>query len=192
LEQAKKLASNDQGAARLRFVEGNYTKTSFPSAAYDGLYAIESACHDAGYDKEGFVREAARLLKPGHHLVLADGFIKGTQPMNPLLRWCYQKVCRNWALDTFAEIDLFLASLKKNGFEVLAVEDASWRIAPSVLHIPSVTLRFLFRQLIQTRLRLTRVRWGHLLACVLSPLVGMARSRFGYYLITARKIAARP
>jgi hypothetical protein len=127
------------------------------------------------------------VLKPGGHLSLADGFLKGTQRMNPLLRWCCGVVCRNWALETFAELGQFVAGLKRNGFETVRVEDLSWRIAPSVMHIPWVTARFLVARLLRERLRLNRVRWGHILACLLAPLIGMARTRFGYYLITARK-----
>jgi hypothetical protein len=107
--------------------------------------------------------------------------------MNPLLRWCYQKVTRNWAVDDFAEIELFTTALSDLGFEQVEVRDISYRIAPSVAHIPFVTIRFLLRELFQHGLRLNRVRWGHIVACVLSPIVGMARTRFGYYLITARK-----
>jgi hypothetical protein len=43
------------------------------------------------------------------------------------------------------------------------------------------------RQLFETRLRLNKVRWGHILACLLSPVIGLARLRFGYYLIAATK-----
>lgn len=187
IEQARRLTPPDQQPARVTFRRGDYTASEFPKAHFDGAYALESACHDRGFDKAGFIREAARILKSDRRLVIADGFIKGTQPMNPLLGWCFRRVCDNWALETFAEIDQFLACLASNGFEIERVEDASWRIAPSVMHIPWVTLRFLFRQLLETRLRLNRVRWGHILACVLSPIVGMARNRFGYYVITARR-----
>lgn len=109
--------------------------------------------------------------------------------MNPLLKWAFTKVCRNWALENFAEIACFLKCLEEEGFIIERIEDASYRIAPSVAHIPWVTARFLILQLVKNRLRLGRVRWGHLLACVLSPVVGMARARFGYYLITARKLS---
>lgn len=187
IEQAKRLTALEYLDSRVRYLQGDYTASDFKSEQFDGAYALESACHDRGYAKAAFVREAARVLKPGHRLVVADGFIKGTQPMNPLLRWCYRRVCDNWALETFAEIEQFRACLEANRFEIENIEDASWRIAPSVMHIPWVTLRFLFQQLFETRLRLNRVRWGHILACVLSPIVGMARNRFGYYLITARK-----
>ena len=189
VEQARELARQQGIDGRFRFLQQDYTATAFADASYDGAYAIESACHADGYAKADFLREAARILKPGRRLVVADGFILGTRPMNPLLRWCYERVCANWAVDTFAEIRHFSDSLEEHGFEILRVQDASWRIAPSVLHIPWVTARFLWRELRQNRLRMNRVRWGHIVACVLSPIVGMARTRFRYYLITARKRA---
>ena len=187
IEQAEQLTSPALLHHRVKFHQGDYTASAFPSDHFDGIYALESACHDAGFAKEGFIQEAARILKPGQRLVVADGFIKGTGPMNPLLRWCYLRVCDNWALETFAEIAVFVAVLKRNGFAEIKIEDASFRIAPSVMHIPWVTLRFLVRQLFETRLRLNKVRWGHVVACLLSPVIGLARLRFGYYLITATK-----
>ena len=187
VEQARQLAARQGVAERVRFFEADYTAAPLPAGSYDGIFAIESACHAAGYAKEDFIREAARLLAPGRRLVVADGFVKGTEAMNPLLRWCYHKVCANWALETFAEIHYFTGALAEHGFEDIQVEDLSWRIAPSVMHIPWVTARFLGKELIEERLRMSRVRWGHILACVLSPIVGTARTRFGYYLVTARK-----
>lgn len=188
----RRLAAARGLDGRVRFVQGDYTASPLADAAYDGVYAIESACHASGLAKEGFVREAARLVKPGRRLALADGFLKGDGPMNPLLRWAFERVCSNWALETFAEIGHFTRCLERHGFEDVRVNDASWRIAPSVMHIPWVTLRFLARELAASRLKMGRVRWGHIRACVLSPIVGMARRRFGYFLVSARKREAQP
>ena len=109
--------------------------------------------------------------------------------MSPVLRFGYEKVSRNWAVETFAELSPFVASLRQNGFRDITVEDISLCIAPSVMHVPLATLRFLASELWRSKLRLGRVRWGHLLACVLSPAVGMARSRFSYCIVTAKRAA---
>lgn len=185
--QARRLAAKQGIDGRLRFVSADFTSTPFPDRAFDGVYAIESACHDAGLAKEGFIREAARVLVPGARLSLADGFLKGSQPLGWPLSRLFGMVCRDWALATFAEIGTFTRCLEANGFEDLQVEEISLRIAPSVAHIPWVTARFLWRELRTHGLRLGSVRWGHLRACVLSPLIGLARHRFGYFLVSAKK-----
>ncbi len=113
--------------------------------------------------------------------------MRGTGPMNPLLRFCYERVARNWAVETFAELSQFVNALRAEGFRDVVVENASFRIAPSVMHVPAATVRFLGRELRKSGLRLGRVRWGHLIACLLAPFVGMVRNRFRYCLITATR-----
>jgi ubiquinone/menaquinone biosynthesis C-methylase UbiE len=189
---ARELAVEEGAGARVQFVQADYTNTPWPDGAYDGAYAIESACHAAGADKAAVILEAARILKPGARFVVADGFLKHGRPMLPWFRWCYRKVCRNWAVEDFAQLEPFVEALRDSGFEQIRVEEISYRIAPSVMHVPTVTTRFLLRELFRGGWRLGSVRWGHLLACVLSPIVGMARSRFGYYLIAAAKMGRPP
>lgn len=185
--RAQHLAGLEGVDDSVSFVHCDYAAAPFRDAAYDGAYAIESACHAAGSDKSEFVREAARLLQPGARLFVADGFLKRSDPMPYLFGLCYASVCRNWAVEEFPQLNDFTAALEASGFKDIKVEDASYRIAPSVLHIPFVTARFLLRELFRTRLRLGAVRWGHILACVLSPILGAARSRFGYFFVSASK-----
>lgn len=187
VRKARELTEATGLADRARVHQQSYTATDFPAASFDGAYAIESACHAEGLDKRAFIEEAARVLKPGSSLAVADGFFKGRPPRGPFLTWVTRVVSSNWAVETFAEIGSFTEALREAGFHDIEVEDICWRIAPSVLHVPRVTLAFLLRRLIEERLRLSRLRWGHLLACVLSPVLGMARSRFGYFIVSAKK-----
>lgn len=183
VEYARHLTAEAGIDGRLRFSVNDYTASSFETASFDGGFAIESSCHATGADKTDFVREAARILKPGARLVVADGFLK-REPLPWPLSWILEVVCRNWAVTRFANFDAFCAALRDNGFRILEARDISFRVAPSALHVPWVTLRFVMASLFQ---RVSSVRWGHVLASFLSPLVGAARPYFSYCLIVAER-----
>jgi MPBQ/MSBQ methyltransferase len=186
VELARAAARRHGVDARAAFHVMDYTATRFPDGAFDGAMAIESSCHAAGADKGAFVGEVARLLAPGGRLVVADGFLKRDRPRGPA-RWAIDAVARNWAVPEFARIDAFERALAQAGFTDIRVEEISWRLAPSVAHIPFVTARVLLRYLLRGDLRIGRVRWGHVLGSALAPIVGLMRRRFGYFLISARK-----
>ncbi len=186
IEQARRLTQDQGLTERVAFVNADYTASPFPSQSFDGAYALESACYAAGRDKAPFLREAHRLLKPGRRLLIADGFLKDEKPLNPILRRCYRKVCDCWSLDTFAVLPLFLARMEHLGFRDIQVEEISWNIAPSVLHVPWVTFRFLCRQVF-SKTKMTRKRWDNVIAPMLGIAVGLARRRYGYFLISASR-----
>src|ERR1044072_7231714 len=94
---------------------------------------------------------------------------------------------RSWAVERFADLDAFTACLERHGLAGEAVEDISYRIAPSPPHFPRVTLAFLFRELLVRRRWLNRARWGHVIACIIAPFIGLGRAWFGSYLVPAGK-----
>jgi MPBQ/MSBQ methyltransferase len=179
VDEARRLSS-----AAIEFLEEDYTATSFASATFDGAYALESSCHAPGADKAALIREAYRILKPGARLVVVDGFRKLDTPMCGLVRRAYETICRCWVMEA-AHLASFLRCLEESGFDDIQVEDASWRAAPSVAHVPWVSLRFLLRE---ARRGLTEPRKNNLLAPIIMTLLGMTRRRFGYYYISARKL----
>jgi SAM-dependent methyltransferase len=183
VDMARQLTHADNA----EFIAADYTQLPFADGRFDLALAMESSCHAEGSGKRAFVREAARCLKPGGRLVIADGFLKLPPPLPRLIRPIFDIVCTNWALESFAVLPDYLDSMKSEGFSEIVLEDISWRIAPSVLHIPWVTTKFLAQELFKSGLRLSAARRGHLLACLLSPFVGVARRHFGYYLISAVK-----
>ena len=187
IAMAQRLGSGAAPRGTVDWLLGDYTATGLPSASYQGAFSIEASCHAAGDDKELFVRESARLLAPGARLVVADGFMKQRRGMPRWYAALLRFMTRSWAVECFADLDAFTACLERHGFAVESREDFSWRIAPSVLHVPRVTLKFLAGELLRRRARLSRARWNHVLACVISPAIGLGRPWFGYYLITARK-----
>jgi cyclopropane fatty-acyl-phospholipid synthase-like methyltransferase len=185
--QARELTRADGLEQRVRFVHADYRSLPWTDGSFDAAYAIESSCYALGADKADFLTEAARVIRPGGRLVVADGFLKHHRPMNPVLRRCYETMCRFWRVDECAEIGPFVERARACGFEDIRVEDISWRIAPSVLSIPLVVARFVWDEVLTKRSLLTRKRWENALAPLLGILVGAARATFGYYLVTATR-----
>lgn len=167
--------------ARVELIEADYRATPLASASAAGAYAIESACYDPA-GGVGLIREAARVLEPGARLVVADAFRR--RPLSRGARACERKMAAGWVLPGLASRDGFVAELERGGFEVLAVEDISLRVAPCVLHIPVVALGFRVR----AGRKLDARRRGHLHAslwCMVCALLWPRR--FGYFVITARR-----
>jgi len=187
IDMARRLGEGRADRGTVEWTLGDYTALHLPSASYQGAFSIEASCHAAGAGKEPFVRECARLLAPGARLVVADGFMKRSSGIPRWYQSLLDRMTHSWAVERFADLDAFTAALERHGLAVEVVEDTSYRIAPSVLHVPRVTLKFLFTELLIRRRWLNRARWGHVLACLIAPFIGLGRSWFGYYLITARR-----
>src|SRR5262245_29829055 len=60
-----------------RFEQADYTATPFADATFDVVWSLESLCHAPG--KDAFYREAARLLRPGGRLVVAE-YVRAARP----------------------------------------------------------------------------------------------------------------
>lgn len=174
---------------RVEFLRADYTALPHGDASFDAAYAIESACYAPGLDKGALLAELQRVLKPGGRIAIADGFWKRGRPQRGYLSRLERRICECWSFDTFADLNKFVETLADLGFTDIRCEDISWNIAPSVLHVPFVTARFLFDELILRRTRLNRQRRKNLIAPALAPILGLHMRRFGYFIVTATKPA---
>lgn len=181
LNKAAGLDSN------IELIYGDYTKMPFPDNSADAVYALESCCHCEGLDKGAFVDEMLRVLKPGKHFVIMDGFIKKEpETFSGLLKYCYSQIIAGWALPSFPVISMMVDKIKKSGGDKVETRDFSFRIAPTGMHAPFAVIYFLIKKMLQGE-KLNKVRLGHLKSCFLGLILGMFRHRFCYSMITGIK-----
>jgi SAM-dependent methyltransferase len=183
---AAKLDAKAGVADRVAHVEADYTRTGLPAAQADGAWALESACYAEGTAKADFVREAARLLKPGARLVVIDGFLLRKKP-GRVAGWLHRLWADSWAVPTLATREDFTAALRDNGFEDIEFKSLRWRVAPSALHIPLLATRFTLVELWKARGRLSPWRRKHIVASYCALALGMFWHDFDYGMVTATR-----
>jgi SAM-dependent methyltransferase len=187
VENARALNQATGYSDRIRVVEADYQRTALPSSRYDGVYALESSCHALGPDKGLLLEEAHRLLRPGGRLVVADAFLCG-RFVNQLQQRLYRWIGRCWVVEEFADLNLFTQCLERLGFDRITVENVHMRVAPSVMHVPWVTLKFLLANVVFGKRAMTRARWNNVVAPLLAPLISAPLGAVTYCMITATKV----
>lgn len=127
VSQANAFAAQHGLSTLASFEQRDFTCTGYAPASFDVVWAIESVCHAS--DKNDFIREAFRVLKPGGRLVMADFFKKQDlrgQEAEIIRRWAH-----GWAVPDFSTIEMFAGQLAGAGFAEVNVTDATEAIVPS-------------------------------------------------------------
>lgn len=181
VKQGNKLLKGRNGI----ILKENYNNTSLQSNSFNSAIAIESFCH-SGHG-ENSLKEAHRILKPGGRLVIADAFLK--KEATELCKggkYSYKKLCNHWSLEKLETHYYMKKKLQELGFINIKVEDISFRVAPSVLHVPFAITGFILKKLLTFK-SLKRESYHNLKGSFYALLSGLHIKSFGYYIISATK-----
>ncbi len=186
-QKADQLNSLAPETSPIKIVLEDYVKTGFADESVDHVIAIESGCYAEGTNKAHLLKEIHRILKPGGSFVMADGFLKTTKPLRGFLGVAYRQLCRSWALSELGVIGEIRKELNRLDFSQIKCRDISWRVAPSVAHVPLTVVKFLLKQSLFSKKSMNKERWDNLKSPLLTMVLGLHQSQFGYFLVTGIK-----
>lgn len=134
--RARRFAAMRKLGDQITFEQADYTNTPFPNASFDVVWALESLCHAPA--KAAFYREAARLLRPGGRLVLAE-YMRAARPLRAEGEQLLHQWLDGWAipdLDTRAE---HLAHAAAAGLADARIDDITAHTRPSLRRLYQLT-----------------------------------------------------
>lgn len=116
----------------LDFALKDYTDTNYPDQSFDVIWALESVGH--AKDKEAFVKEASRLLKPGGRIIIGE-YYKKAAPFTTKEEKIFQRWLNAWAIADLPTLPEFRGYLEKHGFQDIDtpnitpnIKKSSWRM----------------------------------------------------------------
>jgi ubiquinone/menaquinone biosynthesis C-methylase UbiE len=169
--RAQHLAGMNRVGERARFLVADYARTPFPDASFDVVWGLESIVH--AESQEAFVREAARLLRPGGRLLIADYTARESPALTAAEQTLIASGLNGWAMTRILTPGEYTELARKNGFDEVTTYDLTEAMRHSITHlgklrVPTTSIRFVFPLLgllAQTRLsndvRLRNIKGGY-------------------------------
>lgn len=126
------------GLQNVQLREGDFHHLPYSSAQFDQVFCIEAFCYATNLAQA--FSEVARVLKPGGHFTLFDGYL----PQPPELldadgALAVELVAKGMAIDGLQVLDELLARAQQSGLEVARMTALDAEVMPSLLRLERIT-----------------------------------------------------
>ena len=183
LSVARKAAAKHRVASKVRFSNQDYCATSFQTASFDLVWALESVVH--AEDKKAFAQEAARLLKKNGRLLMADLMLGGKRKRGQDKR--VQKVERGWAISNLLTPGSCRSLFLNTGFTDVRLCDWTKNVQPSVKRLADICRRALPKAKAKLSAReWNQTRFENIVACIYIDEL-LEEGTLKYMMMTAHK-----
>jgi SAM-dependent methyltransferase len=157
LPRARTYAERAGVAHAVTFVGADYARMPFERASFDVVWAVESLCHAP--DKAAFYREAARVLRPGGRLVVAE-YMRASAPADARCAASFREWLDSWAIPDLDTAEQHAAHASAAGFGRVQVEDATADTLPSLRRLYRLA-RYTYPLALAARVLRIRSREAH-------------------------------
>jgi tocopherol O-methyltransferase len=146
-ERACRSAAESGVDGRAQFVLADYSYAPFGDRSFDVVWGLESIVH--AESRETFVAEAARVLRPGGRLLIAEYTARESPPLSKLEERLIASGLDGWAMTTLLTPGQYSELLFKHGFAEVKAHDLTEAMRRSITHlgklrVPTTSVRLVF------------------------------------------------